>query len=135
MSRGVIHASEGEWKAVPDLLERLPLPPSSLAGDTGYSVGQLRELLEDQDITAYIRPCPSDPVLGKPVKDRYTAACPELRKRRVMWMAELSLYLGTAFLAVGIVGRNVTHINPVAPYLVAGGLVLIFAGFCGLAGS
>ena len=54
VSRGVTHASEGEWKAVPDLLERLPLPPISLAGDTGYSVGQLRELLEEQDITAYI---------------------------------------------------------------------------------
>ena len=44
VSRGVTHASEGEWKAVPDLLERLPLPPISLAADTGYSVGQLREL-------------------------------------------------------------------------------------------
>ena len=32
VSRGVTHASEGEWKAVPDLLERLPLPPISLAG-------------------------------------------------------------------------------------------------------
>ena len=54
VSRGVTHASEGEWKAVPDLLERLPLPPVSLAEDTGYSVGQLRELLEEQGITAYI---------------------------------------------------------------------------------
>ena len=26
----------------------------SLTGDTGYSVGQLRGLLEEQDITAYI---------------------------------------------------------------------------------
>ena len=54
VSRGVTHASEGEWKAVPDLLERLPLPPISLAADTGYSVGQLRELLEEEGITAYI---------------------------------------------------------------------------------
>ena len=42
VSRGVTHASEGDWKAVPALLERLPLPPISLAGDTGYSVGQLQ---------------------------------------------------------------------------------------------
>ena len=54
VSRGVTHASEGEWKAVPGLLERLPLPPISLAGDTGYSVGQLRELLEEEGIMAYI---------------------------------------------------------------------------------
>ena len=54
VSRGVTHASEGEWKAVPDLLERLPLPPISLTGDTGYSVGQLQEQLEEQGITAYI---------------------------------------------------------------------------------
>ena len=54
VSRGVTHASEGEWKAVPDLLERLPLLPISLAGDTGYNVGQLRKLLEVEGITAYI---------------------------------------------------------------------------------
>ena len=36
------------------LLKGLPLPPVSLTGDTGYSVGQLRGLLEEQDITAYI---------------------------------------------------------------------------------
>ena len=32
LSRGVTHASERESKAVPDLLDRLPLPPVSLAG-------------------------------------------------------------------------------------------------------
>ena len=37
--QGVTHASERESKAVPDLLERLPLMPVSLAGDTGYSEG------------------------------------------------------------------------------------------------
>ena len=36
----------------PRLAEGLPLPPVSLTGDTGYSVGQLRELLEEQYITA-----------------------------------------------------------------------------------
>ena len=54
LSRGVTHASEGEWKALPELLEQLPLKPVSLAADTAYSVGQLRELLEGKDITAYI---------------------------------------------------------------------------------
>ena len=54
LSRGVTHASERESKAVPDLLDRLPLPPVSLAGDTGYSEGSLRELLEERNITAYI---------------------------------------------------------------------------------
>ena len=54
LSRGVTHASERESKAVPDLLERLPLQPVSLAADTGYSEGSLRELLEERDIAAYI---------------------------------------------------------------------------------
>ena len=54
LSRGVTHASERESKAVPDLLDRLPLAPVSLAGDTGYSEGSLRELLEDRNIEAYI---------------------------------------------------------------------------------
>ena len=54
VARGVTHASEGEWKALPELLEKLPLSPVSLAADTAYSVGQLRELLEGKDITAYI---------------------------------------------------------------------------------
>ena len=54
LSRGVTHASERESKAVPDLLERLPLQPVSLAGDTGYSEGKLRQLLEERNITAYI---------------------------------------------------------------------------------
>ena len=53
LSRGVTHASEGEWKAVPDLLERLPLQPVSLAGDTGYNVSKLRQLLADQNIAAH----------------------------------------------------------------------------------
>ena len=54
VARGVTHASEGEWKALPALLEKLPLRPVSLAVDTAYSVGQLRELLEEKGITAYI---------------------------------------------------------------------------------
>ena len=54
LSRGVTHASERESKAVPDLLDGLPLLPVSLAADTGYSEGSLRELLEERNITAYI---------------------------------------------------------------------------------
>ena len=54
LSRGVTHASERESKAVPDLLDRLPLQPVSLAADTGYSEGSLRELLEQRNVTAYI---------------------------------------------------------------------------------
>ena len=54
LSRGVTHASEGEWKVLPALLEKLPLRPVSLAADTAYSVGQLRELFEEKGITAYI---------------------------------------------------------------------------------
>ncbi len=53
-SRGVSHASEGKWKAVPALLEGLPLQPVSLAADTGYNVGQIRQLLDERDMGAYI---------------------------------------------------------------------------------
>lgn len=45
LCRPVTHASEGEWKAAPALLETLPVRTVSLAADTACSVGQLRELL------------------------------------------------------------------------------------------
>ena len=54
LSRGVTHASERESKAVAALIEKLPLHSVSLAGDSGYSDGRLRQLLEEQNITAYI---------------------------------------------------------------------------------
>ena len=54
LARGTTHASTGEWKAVPQLLERLPLQPVSLTGDTDYNAGELRQLLEHRNITAYI---------------------------------------------------------------------------------
>ena len=54
ISRGVTHASEGEWKALPRLLEHLPLQPVSLAADTAYNSGRLRDLLDQKGITAYI---------------------------------------------------------------------------------
>ena len=54
LSRGVTHASERESKAVSVFLDKLPLHPVSLAGDSGYSDGRLRQLLEEQNITAYI---------------------------------------------------------------------------------
>ena len=53
-SRGVTHASEGEWKALPRLLEELPIQPVSLAADTAYNAGRLRQILEERGITAYI---------------------------------------------------------------------------------
>lgn len=54
LSRGVTHASEGERKAIPQLLEELPFQPTSLAADTGYNAGRLRQLLDQKGITAYI---------------------------------------------------------------------------------
>ena len=54
LSRGVTHTSEGEWKALPHLLEQLPVQPISLAADTAYNSGRLRDLLERKGITAYI---------------------------------------------------------------------------------
>ena len=57
LSRGVTHASEGEWKALPQLLEHLPLPPISLAADTACNAGRLRRVLEERGITAYMPAC------------------------------------------------------------------------------
>ena len=54
VARGVTHASQGEWKAIPQLLEKLPIHPVSLTMDTGYSAVELRQLLEDRGIKAYI---------------------------------------------------------------------------------
>ena len=54
LARGITHASTGEWKAVLQRLERLPLQPVSLTGDTGYNAGELRQLPEHRNITAYI---------------------------------------------------------------------------------
>ena len=62
VARGVTHASQGEWKAIPQLLEQFPIHPVSLTMDTGYSAGELRQLLEDRGIKAYIplRPIQED---------------------------------------------------------------------------
>ena len=66
LARGVTHASQGEWKAVPDLLEQLPIHPVSLTMDTGYSTGELRQILEDRGTKAYIplRPVQEDTLVG-----------------------------------------------------------------------
>ena len=48
VAREITHASEGEWKALPELLEKLPLKPVSLAAGTAYSVGQLRNSLREK---------------------------------------------------------------------------------------
>ena len=39
---------------MPAFLEGLPLQPVSLAADTGYNVGQIRQLLDEWDMDAYI---------------------------------------------------------------------------------
>ena len=39
---------------MPELLDELPLQPISLAADTAYNAGRLRDLLEQRGITAYI---------------------------------------------------------------------------------
>ena len=54
LARSAAHASHGEWKAIPRLLEELPIKPESLTADTSYSVGELRKYLRDQRITGYI---------------------------------------------------------------------------------
>ena len=50
----ITNASTGEWKAVTQLQERLPLQPVSLAGDIGYNAGELRQLLKHRNITASV---------------------------------------------------------------------------------
>ena len=54
LGRGVTHSSQGEWKALPDLLEQLPVQPVSLAADTAYNSGWLRDHLKQRGITGYI---------------------------------------------------------------------------------
>ena len=54
MARTVAHSSEAEWKALLPMLEEVPIKPVSLAADTGYTADQLRQSLEEQEITAYI---------------------------------------------------------------------------------
>jgi len=54
MSRAIAHSSEAEWKALLPMLEDAPIKPASLAADTGYSAGRLRQSLEERGIGAYI---------------------------------------------------------------------------------
>jgi len=54
VARTVAHASQGEWKAIPKLVQEAPLKPETLTADTSFSVGELRKYLEDQGIAAYI---------------------------------------------------------------------------------
>ena len=55
----ITNASTGEWKAVTQLQERLPLQPVSLTGDIGYNAGELRQLLKHRNITASVETHPS----------------------------------------------------------------------------
>jgi transposase len=54
MARGIRHASQREWRAIPDLLKKLPIKPRSLCADAGYSVGEFRQFLDSQGIVNYI---------------------------------------------------------------------------------
>jgi transposase len=54
LARSVTHASEGDWKTIPKLLEVIPVKPESLTADSSYSVGELRRHLQDEEITGYI---------------------------------------------------------------------------------
>ena len=67
LARGVTHASVGEWKVMPELLERLPISPVSLAADTAYSAGQFRQILEERGFTAYtpIHPVQANALVSK----------------------------------------------------------------------
>ena len=54
LARRATYGSEGDWKPAHDMLEQLPIKPETLAADTGYSAGLLRQKLEDLGISAYI---------------------------------------------------------------------------------
>ena len=54
VARKATHASEGDCRPVVKMLEQLPIIPASLAADTGYNDGRLRQHLKELDITAYI---------------------------------------------------------------------------------
>ena len=54
LGRKVTYSSEGEWKAVDQMLGQLPVKPATFAADTSYSAGRLRSHLEELGITAYI---------------------------------------------------------------------------------
>lgn len=62
VARTITRSSEAEWKVVPQLLDALPFRPESLAADTGYSAGSLRQELMDRGIAAYI---PIHPLQGQ----------------------------------------------------------------------
>jgi hypothetical protein len=67
VARSVPHASESEWKAILGLLKEVPIRPESLAADSAFSVGDLRQSLDKQGITAYI---PVHPKQAQSVADQ-----------------------------------------------------------------
>ncbi len=54
VSRRATHASGGDWRPLIGMLGQLPVRPDSLAVDTGYNDGRLRNHLGELGITAYI---------------------------------------------------------------------------------
>jgi transposase len=67
VTRSVGYASEAEWKAIPRLLDELPVRPESLTADSSYSGGELRKYLRDHNITAYI---PFSPIQKRGIASR-----------------------------------------------------------------
>ncbi len=67
VTRSVGYASEAEWKAIPRLLEELPVRPESLTADSSYSGGELRKYLRDHNIAAYI---PFSPIQKRGIASR-----------------------------------------------------------------
>ena len=53
-SRAIAQSSEAEWEALPPKPEEESIKPESLAVNTGYSAGRLRQNLEELGIKAYI---------------------------------------------------------------------------------
>ena len=54
VARKAAHASEGDCRPVVKMLEQLAIGPASLAADTGYNDGRLRQHLKELGVTAYI---------------------------------------------------------------------------------
>ena len=60
VARKATHASEGDWRPLIGMLDQLPVRPESLAADTGYNDGRLKEASEGPGHHG-IHPGPSEP--------------------------------------------------------------------------
>ena len=64
LARGVTSADASDLEGIEPLLDRLPLEPRSLAADTGYRSGRLRQRLRRGGITPYIPLHPNQETFG-----------------------------------------------------------------------